>query len=353
MKIGILNFYYSNNNYGAVLQAYALRNMIKGMGYEAEIINFRNSPYSLKALVDIYKKYKEPDNPFEAFRRNHLGIKKFGLFFPFQLKSLVSKYDAFVVGSDQVWRPDHSRIHRYFFYLSFVPDDKLKISYAASFGKDYWDCQDKEYTRKAKQLIQRFDAISLREKSGCDICQDLFKVDCSQVLDPVLLGGEDVFKKITNPQSHKSRVVYYLLDKPSFKEDILEIAEASFQEKPVNIHFAGTKGAPCYYDVEQWLDYIRDADLIITDSFHCICFSIIFKKKFICVLNEKRGVARLKDLFSDLSISGCIYDGTNFNSVIENTIDYNKVDSTLKELRDKSYNFLKQALSINQHHHKD
>jgi hypothetical protein len=169
MKIGILTFHHSNYNYGAVLQAFSIYKLIESLGYESYIINYVPEPPTFRkkfaafivAILGL---------EFRKFRKKNIQriLPKTNEFN--ELKKLNELLDGFVVGSDQVWRyrKDVQSMFRY--YLDFVDENKTKIAYAASFGVDHWEA-DEKITADVKKLIHRFQAVSVREETGVEICK--------------------------------------------------------------------------------------------------------------------------------------------------------------------------------------
>lgn len=366
-KIGIINFQYSDHNYGAVLQAAALEHIIKSLGFDVEHINYvpydKNKisykiksgfiGYLIKLLIRKNKtlKYVRNNNVFELFRTKWITRTNEIYLNNTDLDKISSQYSAIIVGSDQVWRPKmYSRPDEFYaYFLGFASDATLKISYAASFGVDHWEINDKNYTNKVKKNISRFSSISTRENSGVDICKDIFSVDAQHVLDPTLLVDKSFFESIIkyesiNPQ--KKNIVYYKLDiTPSFKKMMKKI---SFNENKniENIYF--NEGVVCddYIPVHEWLYKIKNSHLVITDSFHCVCLSIIFNVDFICIKNSNRGESRLTSLLSSLNLLDRLIDEDNLVCSVDKlaTINYQLVNEQIMTMKKQSSIFITSAL---------
>ena len=354
MKIGILTFQYpENRNFGASLQTYACMKLMKKFDNYVKIINYYKEDFSAslkgKILTSIESKsFKEYNKKF---------IKQTSKFNEEDdLKILNKEVETFVVGSDQVWRLacTQKKIKHYFF--DFVDDNKKKIAYAASFGIDYWE-GDEKLTEEIKPLIKRFDHISVREESGIDICKNTFGIDnvvC--VLDPTLMIDKKDYQPILDDWKDKSHlkrkyIAHMLLDDTEqLKNGSKKIANYLGAEinyiKGKTLNIFG-KTITLYNKVSQWLTYIKDAELVITDSFHCTVFSIIFHKKFIVVANQLRGIARLETLLKKVGLEDRFF--TNIDDVLESgildkEIDYQEVDKRLDIHRKYSMDFLKKAL---------
>lgn len=353
MKIGILTFQWaSNRNFGASLQSYAHYTMIKKMGLNIEILNFKRNKLSTCQKI---KFYLERGKNFEKYNNKFLNLTK-ETYSIEELKELNKKFDIFIVGSDQVWRYKYlkEKIKHYFF--DFVDDNKKKIAYAASFGVDYWE-GDQKLTEDIKSLIKRFDHISVREESGINICKNTFGIDnvvC--VLDPTLMISKEDYQPILDDWKDKSHlkkkyIAHMLLDDTKelkkesqniadyLKSDINYIKGKSFKIFGKEITF--------YNKVSQWLTYLKDAELVITDSFHCTVFSLIFHKKFVVVANKTRGIARLETLLSKVGLQDRLFTDIKDvlkSGILDKEIDYNEVDKKLEVHRKYSMDFLKKAL---------
>lgn len=312
-KIGILNFQYSEHNYGAVLQAAALEYTLKKLGYNAEHINFiPMSKISFKGrLKKILIKIKviSPRNKgkyqdeivFEDFRNIFL-TRSVKIETEKQFRQLSSSYDAIVVGSDQVWRPKMAGKPAVFF-LKYVPKHVERIAYAVSFGAAQWELdKDDSITKMAKKEAQKFKAISCRESSGLDICNDVFGVSSVHVLDPLLLVDDEFIEKvIENAKPSSSKLVYYKLGSDEEFREVLTELEITYNSKAKNI-YTRDDGSNKYDTVYQWMRNIYDCEVVITDSFHCICLGLRFGKEVIYYPNPERGQARIDDLFKLFSI---------------------------------------------------
>lgn len=368
-KIGIINFQYSDHNYGAVLQAAALEHIIENLGYSAEHINY--IPYNKKSILYKIKsgfigyliklllrknkpsKYIKNKNVFECFRKKWITRTKETYLNNTDLDKLRSSYSAIIVGSDQVWRPKmYSHLNEYYVYfLEFADTTTLKISYAASFGVDNWEIKDENYTKKIKNSISKFSAISTREDSGIDICKNTFSVKSQHVLDPTLLVDKDFFNKIIENENitsnSKTGIVYYKLDiTNSFKDEIKKLG--FIENKNIeNIYFKYGLLNNSYLSVYEWLYKIKNSHLVITDSFHCVCLSIVFNVNFICIKNKKRGESRLISLLSSLGLNDRLVDEDNLVLSIQDLkdINYQDINNNLNSMKGNSLKFIHDALS--------
>ena len=313
-KVGILNFQYSNHNYGAVLQAAALEYICRNLGYDVRHLNYiPKKKISLKGRVGqllrklgLRRTWKasriENLEAFEKFRQAHINRTKL-IQSTKDFRAVAKSFDSVVVGSDQVWRPEFARDTTTFF-LKYVPKGIHRIAYAASFGTETWEQKsDIVLTKKVSEELQKFKAISCREESGVAICKEVFGVDATHVLDPLLVVDELFIEKIAEKSSIKSaaKLIYYKLDPdPGFQED-LKVIGSRFGCDAINIYVTDSRYHE-YREVADWLALILNAEVIVTDSYHCICLGLRFGKEVIFSPNKKRGQTRLDSLFKMLNV---------------------------------------------------
>jgi hypothetical protein len=222
---------------------------------------------------------------------------------------------------------------------------------------DYWDYNRKE-TRRLICLISRFDAVSVREISGVDICKEyLHRDDVITTLDPTMLLDVTVYKKLIEAvgdlqESAKDKLVYYILDEDESKNELIKNVASSMNIGIIRANSKVEDKNSSEIDriqppIEQWLKWIRDAKFVITDSFHACVFCILFHKNFCVLTNSNRGNARLMSLLSLFGLQDRIIDKSQGLERIlyDANIDYHKVDDTLEELRTFSLNYLRKSLS--------
>lgn len=360
-KIGVLTFHFpENKNFGASLQSYAVIKMLEKFNYKAELIDFNLLRITLRSKVKRLVLLKDIEDRiigknFFDYSQKFLKKGKY-LRFLFQLKTLNNEYSDFLVGSDQVWRAVWFKRVASHYFFDFVDNSKNKIAYAASFGTDNWE-GDKKLTEEIKFLIKRFNSISVREESGINICKETFGIDNAVcVLDPTLMISKEDYQPILDDWRDKSHlnkkyIAHMLLDDDeklrNESQNIANYLKADINYIKGNYKKILWKSYFAYNKVSQWLTYLKDAELVITDSFHCTVFSIIFHKKFIVVANPKRGVARLETLLGKVGLKDRFF--TNIENVIrsgvlDKEIDYNEVDKKLEVHRNYSMKFLKKAL---------
>lgn len=370
LRIGILNFHYSNSNYGAVLQSVALQHYLLNKGFDAVNIDYAPERASRKfisrllcqakiliKLIARFENYFINENIFEEFRKKWLRVSSRRYSSVSMLETLKGSFDLCVVGSDQVWRARYTKGDAEVYYLNFLSHDCKRISYAASFGCDKWECiDDVEFTFKVSRYLKQFDSISVREDSAVGICRDVFGVTAQHVLDPTLLQGRVFFDELVGERSlavGESKIVYYKLDKDRRFKSLVDQIQNQLSCESENIYFDCLSEVPLrvckYVEVEEWIKKIRDAKLVVTDSYHCICFALMYDRPFIYYCNDERGGARVRSLLELLNITGVVLgDGVDLTKAIDSAfaIDYVRVQKIIALQRDDSANFLTKACNV-------
>ena len=376
MKIGIIT-QPLNINYGGLLQNYALQQVLRSLGYDVYTIN-RNSfsihqcswniilRWRIKRYIKklIGREYPLTHKETRIVKQNCIGfieenIRTIKISNDKEVNSNIKKdkFHAYIVGSDQVWRPCYSN-NIYNDFLDFCQDEtKVKrIAYAASFGVSEWEFNN-EQTIECSRLAKLFDAISVREDSGIALCEEHLDVDAIHVLDPtLLLEKEDYIKlveKAKEPISGGNLFCYILDNKDSIENGIKEIEQKlslkSFQVKAKISKGTISKGEKLKDHVipspTKWLRAFMDAEMVFTDSFHGCVFSIIFNKPFWVIGNKERGNARFDSLLKQFNLESRRFDISEMNNIdLTQPIDWRQVNTIKKEWQEKSINFLKNNL---------
>lgn len=345
MKIGIVTFWNSNDNYGQILQVFALYKYLESLGHHCFIVKYsekRNSTYLsrivtfirlignpkdfIASIKRIYKSRSDKiiliDRHFNDFRDKWMQFSK--EYTHKELKITPPVADAFVCGSDQIWGGLDSVM-----YLSFVPKTGKKIAFAPSFG----GIVPNLYVRyKIKKYIQTFDFISCRENSGVELCRLLGRNDALLFPDPTLMHLSNFYDKIiTSTPSKKQYIFVYLLgNEMDFDtEQIFDYAKS----RGLDIMFiTGQKGnfpniKQFPATIEEWLSGIKNAKYVITNSFHGTVFSLLYHKKFLTVPLSgafSRMNVRINELLCKYNLLNRIYSGQI--DVISEEIDYSTFD---------------------------
>ena len=260
-------------------------------------------------------------------------------------------FSAIIVGSDQIWRPKYfSEIEHA--YLDFTQNwNILRISYAASFGTDEWEYNE-EQTKQCGKLIKTFNAVSVREKSGIDLCRQHFGTNAEHVLDPtMLLAKEDYIRLFDTMNLPKSdgNLFCYVLDNSSEKSELIEKVAKERCLRPFYINkdfynFEIEVNKRIQPPVEAWIRGLYDAELVITDSFHACVFSILFNKPFIAICNADRGLSRFISLFNMFGLGQ--KEQISNSAIIDCTeTDWDSLNNTLNEKIRFSLKILKESLN--------
>lgn len=354
-KIGILNFQYSNHNYGAVLQAAALEYTCRQLGHLAHHLDYKALPKaSLRGQIgQLLRKLGLRKTPHSEPVENREAFERFRVDFISRTERIltaedfalaVKGFDSVIVGSDQVWRPTFAN-DAIVFFLGYVPKGIKRIAYAASFGNATWDKQKyKHLTKRIGDELRQFKAISCREDSGVEICRSVFAVECVHVLDPLLLVEESFFSNIIAKSSvyHEAKLVHYNLDSSADLRKDLENITLEIGGDLTNIYMENN-GVRKYREVSDWLTLILKSETVITDSYHCICLALRFGKNVIYCPNKRRGESRMVSLFGKLNIAVeplAIPLKTPMYKLITN----GDVAAILKREREKSMKYLSDAL---------
>lgn len=368
MKIATITCHHVYN-YGATLQAFALQQYLLSMGLESEIIDFipwyhkryefwhinRNSShydtlnknvflkliwclrYNLPYLLKEYKR----KFAFDKFDSNYLKFTKRKYSNIEELKSFPPVADMYICGSDQIWNQDATFGIEKAYYLDFGESDTYRMSYAASFGCDQIHADPDEL----KSLIDKFDFISIREKSGINILRKLGFSDIRLVVDPVFLLSTTQWyiyarssRQIKTPE--KYILLYNFKQNDKIRRFVMELKSNlnlpivclhgydEIQYADINIRDAGPF---------EFIKLIESAEVIVSDSFHATVYSIIFNKEFYTFsLCGQNNTARMEDLLNGLDIRNRL----NVEIPSSEKIDYNDVTKRLQPMIDKSKDFL-------------
>lgn len=358
MKIGILTFWWSEDNYGQQLQCFALQEYLRNAGHEPFLIrynkqqDFPESSFLIKCVkglnpIKLYKfckgkineekirrEYATHNRDFKGFQEKYITAT-YSIYTSYEdLKKSVPFADAYIVGSDQVWnfkdyhpRGFHSILKAYM--LDFVPKDKKRMSYAASWGIK---SVDESLKTEIAELLGKFAYVSVREESGVVICNDLgIRADC--VADPTLLLSADSYRKIYTDSSvrkpnGKFLLLYMLnnLQKGDINAAVFEFAK---QQNLSVVYVTGNgvidKYEKFYATIPEWLYLVDNAEYVVTNSFHCCVFSLIFNKRF--------GAVKLNGRFSGMNtrLDSLFAKYTPEERYIENN-DFSALDIPIKPI---------------------
>ena len=373
MKIGILTQPLSNN-YGGILQNFAMQKVLIKLGHEPTTVNIQQPKVNYttirlilssgkrllkKVLGDKRILFINPQKQVSflttpgVFQKRFIesNISQITVKAPIQSEfDKKNDFNAYIVGSDQVWRPRFSP-YLLNYYLDFVSNSAAKkIAYAASFGVDNWEAS-KEITPQLSEYAQRFNAVSVRETSGINLCKNYLKVEATQTLDPTMLLEANDYRELIKRSGddvaiEQNSACLYILDT---NKDKMAIANAICQSKNLQIHSVGKASKKGFPSIESWLNGFDKADFVITDSFHGTAFAILFNKPFISIGNEGRGLSRFTSLLKLFGLTSRLVltsdDLDSLKEVIDSKIDFNSVNEILYKQRALSESFLINALN--------
>lgn len=305
MKVGIITYWDTEENYGQVLQAFALQQYLRNSGHDPFLIRYRFMIIGEKPSFKWYRvfvylaklpkyviwylnerkrqrsadKYKEAvkdiDRKFDEFKEKYVKHTE-------EIYDKVSIYqnpplaDAFICGSDQIWGGEGA------YYLDFAPDDKPKLAYAPSLGGII--SFTKEYEVQMSNWLKRFAFVGMRESTGVEVCNRLGRSDAVQVIDPTLLLDRSTYDNLRIPtKTDKPYLLLYVLGNPmscSLEEIMAYAKKRGLEVRYVASSGQGDKYEHIYPQIGEWLDLIAKADMVITNSFHGTVFSILFERPF-------------------------------------------------------------------------
>lgn len=377
MNIAILTLSLGTN-YGGILQAYALQNVLRKSGHNAITIDYNKSKsiyYKAKikrilpkillgrkvSFSTVHPLIDYTKNIDVFLSKNIRRTEK--IYSPIKNSNInIDNFDAIIVGSDQVWRPEYLP-YPLDFFLDFIPNNHKikKIAYAASFGRNDICEFSADMIVKIKPLLGRFDAISVRENSAISLLKDNFNASAEWVLDPTMLLSksdyvalveEDEKQGILDKLPSGKRCFAYILDSNSINKQIhldlskhLNLSPCKITKREFPLIPSPLLNTKDYMlpHVTEWLRMFRDSDFILTDSFHGTVFAILFNKPFITLGNYARGQARFNSLFDMFDLKDRLTSNPSLE-IIHKEIDWDKVNSILCAERQKANSFLLQAL---------
>lgn len=369
MRIGILTVPF-NNNYGGLLQAFALKSVLIEMGHEVMFVNRRRpEPKILKYriykllvklhIIDDYleKKSKEISRYTDVFKTQHLDPITEPYYTEKDLKKCLDQGIAFfIVGSDQVWRYSYAESTITDFFFGFLKNVSTpRMSYAASFGIDIMDYPE-ETKEVVAELLKVFKGISVREESGKNLLTECFGVPENKakvVLDPTLLLSAEKYKTIFREKMRMPEhyIFSYILDSSVVDNNKADMFCGQLQKERLDMRAQTgiTAEQGVIAPVEDWLKGICCSDGVITDSFHGTVFSIIFNRPFLVVANPNRGISRLQSLLAMFGLEDrLVVDSAGLTAdKMKVPIDWAKINSRIAERQKDSMAFLNSALDLN------
>lgn len=348
-------------NLGASLQAYALAAYLRQLGHETEIIHYKprylsghyglwgvsNPKFDKPLIRTAYSLVKFPrrlakrmgkrKKEFDLFRKKYLPCTRTRYESFEQLKQHPPKADVYFAGSDQIWNTVFSNGRDPSFYLQFAPKETVRASYAASFATE---TVLPEYRNQVQQWLGEMDNISVRESSGLTILEDLGIDGGVQVMDPVFLLNREHWEKICQPiELKRPYLLIYDFDKsPQIEAFVKKIS----QEKHLLIYSM----LPCSYcnrsfensGPKTFLSLVKDAEVVVSNSFHATAFSIIFERNFWAFPRQEKINTRMRDLTALMNLGHRYVETLDLNLTEE--IDYREVKEILELQTQSSKKFI-------------
>lgn len=353
-KVGIITYWWSKENYGQILQMYALQKYLNNLGYNAFLIKYdpRKDTTLIKKKSSFYYLLKlfNPKAIHHFIRQKITTIKRekerinYPRFFDEFLKKNIAetdriyssinelrkdppKADIYVTGSDVVWS-----LFRPAYYLDFGSPNTKRIAYAPSFGRD---AVSENECRQIEPLLKRFNLITVRESQGVEICAKAGRKDAKLVLDPTLLLQREHYLKIVKTVTKTESFCFLYLLGSETKFSMKQIFKASSTRNLKIVYSTCEKFdrfTKVYPTINEWLGYYSKAEIIITNSYHGCIFAIIFNKDFIFLplkgIHSKLNV-RVNSLLSELNLMNRICDN-NLQEIFDEKIDYSEVNKILE-----------------------
>lgn len=287
-----------NPNFGGLITYWALYKAIENMGYRTVIIARPINSADSKDITHSTHFFKKHCNTTEQIESG-------------QLAKLNDKIDKFVLGSDQVWNYNLFRCWENTLYFDFVKDSAIKIAYAASFGSSDHSLPNDRIGQVSK-YFKHFDYIGVRELDGVNILKNNYSVDATHVMDPVFLVNEQEYAELaelSDVDFSEEYVGSYIIEPNDFKLNVVRTVTNHLGVNNLNLtdgdpkHFSGKsqwfkdrdmhiQSNATIYD---WLKMIKNAKFVVTDSYHAVCFCLMFKKPFI-ILQERWALSRIQSI---------------------------------------------------------
>lgn len=354
-KVGILTLHYANN-YGAALQCYALRKKINSFGgIKADVLNFihpDHARYPAYADIEINAKSLIRAGKFDDFRKEWIGINSA----PFSelTADIYGEYNYFIAGSDQIWNPRFTL--RHFYFLDFAPDTAVKIAYAPSIAKPISDITDRDI-KIFEKFIPRFDYLSVREKTHEQFIQRFTDKKVITAIDPTMLLSAADYSEITAPVSKGKYILLYFLNHDFSAPGILSFVNRvsieyglkvihSFVEIPPQTFKNEAESFRFETGPKEFLGLIKNAEMVITNSFHGTIFSILFEKPFYSFV-VKSMASRIYDLIAPVGLEDRIIEGYKLLSDVSLYLDFAEAREKMNALREHSADYLRKVLNIN------
>lgn len=360
-----------SDNYGAVLQSYALAEKVKQLGIDVKIYKYQDKKritfnlsfkakvrYAAWGIVRFLLTLGKKKRNYQKFRKNYLPLTPKRYKNSLDLRKDLGEYDLYISGSDQIWNPDLF-IYDTSYFFDFLSDDKKRISYASSFGKASFN---EDYKELCGEYLSKYSSISVREQSGVNIVNKLCGKAAECTLDPTLLLTMEEWDEIAIHASKRAKkfkgiLCYVMEGDPKVVNAIEEIAQKLSKETSLPIMRLGIKeyrmlkygknGSDVTASPIDYLKYFMNAEYVVTNSFHGTAFAVNFAKKFYVPINDE--LPREKALHERISSLLTMVNATDAIIPISSglrlkNIDLEQTKKILVSERERSLAYLKKAV---------
>lgn len=337
-RVNLLTIHYGKC-YGAVMQTYATCKLLEQAGHTVKVINLVNPCQKGKWKTMQY--WKDCIREFQFWRFKKLYFSKLTSK-AYAIKDIVlPPSDVTVVGSDQVWNRDITGCFGYAFYLDFVNGQK-KVAISSSFGKEEWD-ESFEYTTKVKELLSQFSSVSVRETTGVEIAKGIMGLNAIRLVDPTLGYGHFDDLVLNTKPFHQVFSFLLLNDRKA-----LDLVDHVSKELRLPLFKHCSVSCRLRNGPRHWLTRIKNSDFVITDSFHGLALSLIFKKQFFILCASEKKFTRLRSLLCLLSLEEryieSIEDFENRKDSLLVPIDYSQVNIVLRKEQERYQKFIRESI---------
>lgn len=362
MKISVITLQ-TVRNYGSALQAFATQNILENAGFEVEFVNYirkdvcdenliktwtQNDIWIKKAIKSaiLYPTVKKWRKVFNGFLEKNLNSTSRKYTDDDDFKKYPIEADIYCTGSDQVWNSSWNKGIIKPLFLNYAPDNKKKISLAASFGKNELNKFEIDETKK---LLERYDSISVRESSGIRILESLGIHNAIHVLDPTMIVSKEFWQKNMGKRLIKEDyvLIYQLNSDKKFDDYAKEFAKRKGMKlvRMCTRYDQVLKSGHSILipEVLEFVSLLNYASYVITDSFHATAFSINLNKEFICIYPHEFS-SRIDSILKIMHLENRHLQSFSNFDICNTSINYKNVKEILDEKRDNTYKFLKQAL---------
>lgn len=356
-KVQLTTLHSQNNNFGSVLQAYALYQYTKQLGYDVEVLNYRpyysNGSKDIKAFIKkiivntmFLSYYISRSRRFNEFLKQEKQTKKFTSYE--ELEKNHPEADIYMIGSDQVWNTSFLCGKDPTYYLEYT-DSPNKMSYAASMGRFV---NSQEEINRTKELTKDFKFISLREDKSAIQLQQAGRTDAKYVLDPVFLLSYSDYQNlhVKNKQIEDDYILAYVIHRDKFISQVIDEIVKITGKKVIQV---GGFSSKCNYDSfprgsgpREFLTLVENASFIVTSSFHGTAFAHIYQKQFAIVMPSSNTL-RLENILETAGTTNrVVKEISDIERICNRKIDYNEVNQRLNKKIQESREYLKESLRI-------